>query len=164
MAGRGIARGVVEGGPGVAGGDIKGGVLPGAPAGPGQLADMETVQLHQVARLRRLDVADGLRDPRPRLGRGLVARDQPQPLGARIEAGAAEDVPDAVRAASVPAPPRAPQLHRQPVRPPPGMGQGQRQDVLFQPGRRPSRRLRRAALPRGRNASRPHRSTGLRQR
>ena len=46
MARGGVSRGVAERGPGVAGGDIEGGVLLAAPAGAGQLADVETIQLH----------------------------------------------------------------------------------------------------------------------
>ena len=107
LAGRGMARGVVAGGPGVAGGDINCGVRPGAPAGAGQLADVETVQLHQVARLRCLDVAEGLRRAGLRVERGLVARNEAQALGARIAAGAAPHVPDAVGTAAVSTPPRA---------------------------------------------------------
>ena len=102
----------MEGGPGVARGDVNGRVVPGASPRACQLADVETVQLDQRARLGGLNLADGLWDPRWWLGRGLVARDQPQPHGARIEARAAQHVPDAVRAAAVPTSPRAPQLRR----------------------------------------------------
>ena len=58
-------------------------------------------------------------------------------------------------AATVPAPPRAPQLRRQPVRPPPGMGQSQREDLPFQLGRRPARRLGWAALPEAQGVQAP---------
>ena len=64
--------------------------------------------MHEVARLRvsMWWTSSGRRGPR--LGRDLVARQQP--LGARIAPGAVEHVPATV----VSAPPRAPQLRRQP--------------------------------------------------
>ena len=109
MARGGIARGFVAGGPGIAGGDINGGVRPSAPAGAGQLGAVKAVQLHQVARGLCLDVADRLWALGPRLGRDSIAGNGPQPLGAGMAAGAAQHVPDAVRAALMPTPPWAPQ-------------------------------------------------------
>ena len=89
VVGGGIVGGVMEAGPAIAGGHINGGVVPGAPAGASQLTDVEAVQLHQIARLLCLNVADGLGDLGPQLRRGLVARDEAQAFGARVEARAA---------------------------------------------------------------------------
>src|SRR5204862_199377 len=66
---------------------------------------------------------------------GTVAGDERQPLGARVEAVAAQAAPDAVGGDDEAAPLLAPQLGGDAPRPQPGVGDGEGEDALLEQGR-----------------------------
>lgn len=76
-------------------GDVDRGELPDRALGPSQAPDVEAVDPDQLAGPLSVDVLLGAGISRRLIGRG-VAGDQPEPLGARVQAVAAEHLPDAV--------------------------------------------------------------------
>ena len=82
-------------GPGEGGGDVDGRQLPDRALGATQAPDVEAVDADQLARPLDVEVLLGAGIARRFVGGG-VAGDQPQALGAGVQAVTAEDLPDAV--------------------------------------------------------------------
>jgi hypothetical protein len=127
--------------------DVGRGVLPDLAFGVLQAADVEAIELHDLADRGGVDVWLG-RERALGLRRRGIPRDERQALAARRDAVPPQDLVHGVGADALAAPGRLRQLRRDPPRAEPGMTQGERDHLLLAPGRGLVGHARRTALAR----------------
>ncbi len=121
--------------PDVGAGDVDGGVLPDPALGACQAADVEAIELDQIARMVGFQVHGFGRARFLGTRRRGVAGDQGQAPQAGVESMPAQDFEDEVGRDRLPAPFCQPELGGHPPGPQPGVTQGECDDPGFQPWR-----------------------------
>lgn len=133
MANLGVEATLVDFGPHVRAGDVKGGVLPALPLAA-EAANVEAVELDQIAGVLGFEVKRDRPRGTLRFRRAGVAGDQRQPLPARVEPVAPQDAVNCRRRHLPATPLRQRHLGRQPSRPQPRFSQREDQDLVLQRG------------------------------
>src|SRR5579872_1459622 len=116
-------------------GNVDGGVLPGSAPRPAQPADVEAVDLNQIAGLLNVEVQRFVLRRRLALRLGGVAGDQPEALDAGSQAVAAQNLEHAAGRDHDTTPHRHPKLGCDSAWTQAGMPQGEADDSLLNPGR-----------------------------